>query len=52
MRPDAISVAAQRDMAALLQREAEIQQSNATSPDYPEGTAAFREKRTAKFVGH
>jgi 2-(1,2-epoxy-1,2-dihydrophenyl)acetyl-CoA isomerase len=47
-----LTAAAQRDLAAQLQLEAEIQQSNATSFDYAEGTAAFREKRTATFVGH
>ncbi len=47
-----LTAAAQRDLAAQLQLEAEIQQSNATSLDYAEGTAAFREKRTARFVGH
>lgn len=47
-----LTAAAQRDLAAQLQLEAEIQQSNATSLDYAEGTAAFREKRTARFVGY
>ena len=47
-----LTAAAQRDLSAQLQLEAELQQSNATSLDHAEGTAAFREKRSAKFVGY
>lgn len=46
-----LTAAAQRDLAEHLKLETEVQQSNAASLDYAEGSAAFREKRGATFVG-
>jgi 2-(1,2-epoxy-1,2-dihydrophenyl)acetyl-CoA isomerase len=46
-----LTAAAQRDLAEHLALETETQQRNAASADYLEGSTAFREKRTATFVG-
>ncbi len=46
-----LNVAAQRGLAEHLELETATQQSNAATADYAEGSAAFREKRSAVFQG-
>jgi 2-(1,2-epoxy-1,2-dihydrophenyl)acetyl-CoA isomerase len=46
-----LNTAAQRGLAEHLELEAGVQQGNAASADYAEGSAAFREKRAASFTG-
>jgi 2-(1,2-epoxy-1,2-dihydrophenyl)acetyl-CoA isomerase len=46
-----LSAAAQRGLADQLKLEEVTQQSNASSADYAEASAAFREKRAATFIG-
>lgn len=46
-----LSSAAQTGLAAHLELEATLQQDHATTADYLEGVAAFKEKRRAEFRG-
>lgn len=46
-----LGAATQRRLAEHLELETAVQQSNAGTLDYAEGSSAFREKRTATFVG-
>jgi 2-(1,2-epoxy-1,2-dihydrophenyl)acetyl-CoA isomerase len=39
-------------LRAQLELEAALQQQHATTADYAEGVAAFREKRAPRFHGH
>jgi 2-(1,2-epoxy-1,2-dihydrophenyl)acetyl-CoA isomerase len=46
-----LTSAAQAGLAAHLELEAALQQEHATTEDYAEGVAAFKEKRKAQFRG-
>jgi 2-(1,2-epoxy-1,2-dihydrophenyl)acetyl-CoA isomerase len=46
-----LGAAAQQQLAEHLELETTVQQTNAGTLDYAEGSSAFREKRTATFVG-
>jgi len=46
-----LSSGAHAALGGQLALEAELQQANATTHDYPEGVAAFREKRRPEFLG-
>jgi 2-(1,2-epoxy-1,2-dihydrophenyl)acetyl-CoA isomerase len=47
----ALDAGALAGLRAQLEREPDIQQEHATTADFAEGVAAFREKRPTSFTG-